>query len=219
MSDAMTVFWMAVDDVHAGREHPIEHYLSLVETAEQEQLAGLLAQMLADVGPAPAAAQRDSDDYATALKAISDVVRTAGPAGLLAGALKSMRHTRGIERDTVLDAIAGEFGITGERGRAKLRRSYHALESGRLLGSNLSHRLLAVVADVFRTDVRDLIDAAVPMRASGGAGARPALAAAMGRPSGSDLPTPLPEAEPDPRLAPDPGEQLVDALFTGGPEA
>ena len=126
-----------------------------------------------------------------------------------------MRHARGIEREQVLDHLATEFDVRSERGRQTLRRRYHALESGSLLGSNLSHRLLKAIATVFKVDARDLIDAAASTRPL----ARASIASAMGRGSSTHADARDHAGEGDRQLPPDADAQLVDRLFCGGPDA
>lgn len=139
-------FWQAIDDVHAGAVKPIESYLRLVPTHERDELARMLARMLADVlvarGPAPTPSAQESEGYVRALAVIDDVLATASPAGMLPQALKTMRDARGIERDDIIDRLAADFEITGAPGRKALERYYHRLETGGLLGTKLASRLM-----------------------------------------------------------------------------
>jgi hypothetical protein len=205
-------FWQAVDDMNAGTAKPIEIYLKLVPKAEQDELARMLADVLVARGPAPTPSAAESEGYARTLAIIDDVLGTASPSGILPASLKTMRNARGIERDHVVDHLAAEFEITGEAGRNTLVRFYHRLESGKLLGSKLSNRLMEALAAIFKIDVRDLIAGAEPTGST-----QLSALPGMGRPSGSAAPRGRAERTAD--LLPDPEVERVERLFTGGPDA
>jgi len=206
-------FWQAVDDMHAGAAKPIESYLRLVPRHERDELARMLADVLLARGAAPMPSTEENEAYTRALAVIDDVLGTAGPAGMLPKALKTMRDARGIEPDQIVEKLAADFDITGTAGRKALERNYHRLETGRLLGTKIATRLLESLAQIFDIDVRDLVAGAQPT------GKAPTLTAApaMGRGSGSTGPSGRPERVPD--LLPDPEVERIERLFHGGPDA
>ena len=146
-------FWQAVDDMQAGASKPIESYLSLAPSHERDDLARMLADVLAARGPAPTPSTQEQEGYARTLAIIDEVLGTATPAGILPRALKTLRDARGIEREQVVDALAADFEITGVAGRKALQRNYHQLETGKLLGSKLKRSLLESLAKIFEIDV------------------------------------------------------------------
>jgi hypothetical protein len=203
-------FWRAIDDLDAGEAEPLNHYLELVPTAERDELAELLAAVLAARGPVGGPTPAESESYARALAVIQMASEAMGPSGTLPDLLVRIRHSRGIERDTVIDALAERFQV-GTAGRRALRRLYHQLESGQLLGSRLSRRLLAALGEVFQIDERDL-DAASRSPERPGAAA-PTLTLARG--SGGARSRTRREA-PAEAAAVTAEEELVRKLFTGG---
>ncbi|MEA2222769.1 MAG: hypothetical protein QOH83_1145, partial [Solirubrobacteraceae bacterium] len=121
---------------------------------------------------------------------------------------------RGVERDALLDALAAEYDL-GPTGRDALRRYYHELESGALIGPNVAHRLLRSIARHLDCDGEDFVAAARAVRR------RPPLrpVPAMGR-SARDLGQRRGPAPGTRRTGQhDPDVELVERLFTGGPDA
>jgi hypothetical protein len=208
------VFWRAVDDLNAGRVEPVERYLELVAADQRDELAEMLASVLVTRGPAVGAVDTASEGYARALAAIDEVAASSGATGLLPGALRTMRHARGIERDAVVGALADEHGIAGADGRKALERYYHRLESGQLLGSRIARRLLVSLARIFDAEPEDFIAGARPAESAAGPW-RPAVPA-MGR--GGGEPARARGRQPD-LVGRDPEVDLVERLFTGGPDA
>ncbi|HEX8647403.1 MAG TPA: hypothetical protein VF715_10925 [Thermoleophilaceae bacterium] len=216
MSSALEqVFWRAVDDLNAGRVEPVERYLELVASDQRDELAEMLATVLATRGPAVGAVDTASEGYARALAAIDEVAASSGATGMLPGALRTMRHARGIEREAVVAALAEEHGIAGPDGRKALERYYHRLESGQLLGTRIARRLLVSLARIFDAEPEDLIAGARPA----GPGVRPwgPAAPAMGR-GGADERVRPRGSRPD-VVGRDPEVELVERLFTGGSDA
>ena len=203
-------FWLALDDLKAGAENPIETYLDLVPREQRDELGEMLADVLAARGPSPASSATESEGYKRALAVVDEILGSRGAAGILPGTLKAMRHARGIEPDEVVEQLAADFEVQGEDGRRTLARNYHRLETGKLLGSNLSRRLLTSLAAVFGVDPDEVLAAARP------AAKGPTLKSvpAMGR-SGAG---PVPPQSPSAKL-PDPEVELVERLFHGGPDA
>jgi hypothetical protein len=204
-------FWQALEDLKGGSAQPIESYLGLVPEGQRDELARMLADLLAARGPAPAQGA-ESEGYRRAVAVVDEVLGARGSAGILPGTLKAMRNARGIEPDAVVEQLAGDFGVDGEEGRRALARNYHRLETGKLLGSKLSRRLLGSLAAVFDVDPAEVLAAARP------AATGPALKSvpAMGRSGGSGATSTPPPAEARP---PDPEVELVERLFHGGPDA
>lgn len=205
-------FWQAVDDMHSGEAKPIESYLKLVPSAEQDELARMLADVLSARGPAPTASATASDGYVRALAIIDEVLVTPSPAGMLPAALKTMRDARGIEREQVINALANDFGIKGPDGRRELERQYHYLESGRQLGTKLKRSLMESLARIFEIDVRDLLAGARPT----GEAPRLTSVPAMGRGSGGGVGSARAAKADD--VLPDSEVELVRRLFHGGPD-
>lgn len=209
------VFWCAVDDLNAGRIEPVEHYLELVPSHERDELALMLATVLAARGSATCPADINSEGYARALSAIDEVIASAGPTGVLPGALRTMRHARGIDRDQVIAALAKDFDISGAEGRKTLERFYHYLETGKLLGSQLTRRLLTSVAKILDADPEDLIAGSEPS----GPATRLSAVPAMGRGAGPHDRPGIPGDRRPELVGPDPEVELVERLFTGGRDA
>jgi transcriptional regulator with XRE-family HTH domain len=219
MSDAFELAFMAaIDDLNAGRlaDDP-GHYLATVPTARHEEFTRRLSALMAARGPsAHDAVSREA--YDAALAAVATVKASAGQAGILPGALSQLRKARGIERETLVEQLAVEYEL-GSAGREALRRYYHRLESGQLVGSKLSHRLLRSIAAKLDASSEDFISAArATVRASTGPSMR--AVPAMGRSSGLEEPATsagagrgrtVPGREPD--------VELVEQLFCGGPDS
>jgi len=213
-------FLAAIDDLNAGRlnDDPA-HYLRTVPAARHEEFTRRLTALMAARGPADHD-EITSEAYDAALSAVAMMTSGAGSAGILPGALRQLRKARGIERDTVIDALAAEYGI-GPTGRDALRRYYHQLESGALIGPNIAHRLLRSLARYLDSDGEDFIAAAgAVVRGPVRQRSRLRPAPALGRTAG----------ESEQRRAalvagsrqidrPDPDAELVERLFTGGPDA
>ncbi len=206
------VFWQALDDLREGYEKPIESYLQLVPREQRDELGRMLADVLLARGPAPVPSAPESEGYRRAVAVVDEVLGERGAAGILPGTLKAMRNARGIEPDAVVEQLAADLDVQGEEGRKALARNYHRLETGRLLGSKLSRRLLAALASAFDVDAAEVAAAARP------AAQGPALksAPAMGRSGGTRAPAP---SRPSPAKPPDPEVELVERLFHGGPDA
>jgi hypothetical protein len=212
-------FLAAIDDLNAGRLHDDPaHYLRMVPAARHDEFTRWLTALMAARGPA------DHDEitaeaYDAALSAVAEAFSPgAGSAGILPGALRRLRKARGIERDVLIDALAAEYEL-GPTGRDALRRSYHQLESGALAGPSIAHRLLRSLARHLDADAEDFIAAA---RAVVGGPARLRPAPAMGRSAGGSRQQ---RREPPPVAGsrridrPDADVELVERLFTGGPDA
>ena len=205
------VFWQALDDLKEGSEKPIESYLQLVPRGQRDELGRMLADVLLARGPAPAPSAPESEGYKRALAVVDEILGERGAAGILPGTLKAMRNARGIEPDAVVEQLAADFDVQGEDGRKALVRSYHRLETGKLLGSKLSRRLLGSLAAVFDVDAAEVAAAAKPAVKGPSLRSAPAL----GRSSNARAPSPSrPAAGP-----PDPEVELVERLFNGGPDA
>jgi hypothetical protein len=204
-------FWQAVDDLKEGEVKPIEDYLGLVPREQRDELGQMLADLFLARGPAPGAKGGQGSGYERAVAIVDEVLGSRGTAGILPGTLKAMRNARGIEADAVVDRLAADFGVAGEGGRRALARNYHRLETGNLLGSKLSRRLLASLAAIFGVDAADVVAAARPAARGPALGSAPA----MGRGSGDRAPS---SAQPPPG-PPDPEVELVERLFDGGPDA
>lgn len=218
MSDAFDqAFMAALDDMNAGRLHDDPgHYLRTVPAARHEEFTRRLSALMAARGPG-VHDRVSSEAYEAALSAVAAVTASAGPAGILPGALRQLRKARGIEREAIVDDLAAEYDIGG-RGRDTLRRFYHQLESGQLVGPKISHRLLRSIAAKLDADGDDFISAA---RASVRQAASPRLNAipAMGRGAGESAGGQT-AAQRDERVARrDPDVELVERLFCGGPDA
>lgn len=218
MTDAFEqAFLAAVDDLNAGRLHEDPgYYLRTVPTARHQEFTRRLSALM--VGRGPTMHDHVSEAaFEAALSAVAAVKASAGTAGLLPGALRQLRKARGIERETLLDELAAEYEI-GPGGRDALRRYYHQLESGQLVGARISHRLLRSIASKLNADGDDFISAT---RATIRGAASPKLRAvpAMGRPAGESVRSgsPLRERRTIPQHNPD--AELVERLFCGGPDA
>lgn len=220
MSDAFEqAFLAALDDLNAGRLHDDPgHYLHTVPAAHHEDFARSLTALMAARGPA-APDEISSEAYDAALSAVAAVKASAGSAGILPGALRQLRKARGIERDAVIDTLAAEYKI-GPGGRDALRRYYHQLESGQLIGPKIAHRLLRSMAKALDADGDDFIAAARAV-VRGAAGRRPGLrtAPAMGRSTGESSRPPGRRPRERQIEGPDADIELVERLFTGGPDA
>jgi hypothetical protein len=223
MSDPFDqAFLAAIDDLNAGCLHDDpEHYLRTVPAARHGEFTRRLTALLVARGPA------DHDEvtsaaYDAALSAVAAVTSGRDSAGILPDALRRLRKARGIERDALIDALAAEYDL-GPTGRDALRRHYHELESGALNGPNIAHRLLRSLARHLDADGEDFIAAA---RAVVRGSMRPRSplhpAPAMGRSAGGVAQRRAPAGTARGRRQidrPDPDVELVERLFTGGPDA
>jgi hypothetical protein len=210
-------FLAAIDDLNAGRLHADPaHYLRRVPAVRHDEFTRRLTALMAARGPAEheevTAEARDA-----ALAAVAAVTPGAATEGILPGALRRVRKAHGIERDTLIDALAAEYEL-GPAGRDALRRSYHRLESGALAGPRIAHRLLRSLARHLGADGEDFIAAARAV-VGGPAGGRPAPA--MGRSASGSEPRRdhAAAARSRPAGGRDPDVELVERLFTGGPDA
>lgn len=217
MSDAFErAFLAAIDDLNSGRLHEPHHYLRTVPVARHEEFAHCLTALMAARGPVEAD-EPTSEAFEAAFSAVAAVKASAGQSGILPGALRQMRKARGIKRDQLIDALAAEYEL-GPGGREALRRFYHQLESGQLVGPNIAHRMLRSLARFFEADDEDFIAAVRPVHSPGGGRAPLRLAPAMGRGAGEDEWRALSSPEQRP-VSLDPHVELVQRLFTGGPDA
>jgi hypothetical protein len=211
-------FLAAVDDLNAGRLHDDpRHYLRAVPAARHGEFTRRLSALMAARGPA-GHDEITAADYDAVLSAVAAIEPGAAAAGILPGALRRLRKARGVERDTLIEALAAEYEL-GPTGREALRRHYHQLESGALIGPNIAHRLLRSLARQLDADGDDFIEAA---RAAVGGPLRSLQrpAPAMGRSAGSEQRRgATPAARQRPAGGPDPDVELVERLFTGGPYA
>jgi hypothetical protein len=214
MSNFHHAYLRAVDDLNAGRIEPVETYLELVPADEQDELAAMIADLLVARGPAAGTVDPASETYAAALTVIDEVIGSAGPSGVLPGALRTIRHARRIDPEEVIGALAEEYDITGTEGRQALGRFYHQLETGLLIGPNIAHRLLRSLSEYFRVEFADVLASVRPTDGP----APPAAVLGMGRPAGSDA-SPRGHARQENAIGPDPEVKLVEKLFTGGPDA
>lgn len=218
MSDAFEqAFMAAVDDLNAGRLHDDPgHYLRTVPGVRQEEFTRRLTALMAARAPG-SHDEVSSEAYDAAVSAVAAVKASAGSAGILPGALRQLRKARGIERERIIDALAAEHEI-GTHGRDALRRYYHHLESGQLVGPKISHRLLRSIAAKLDADGDDLIAAA---RAVVRGGAAPGLRAvpAMGRSAGEAGDVRTAPQRDRPVSQRDSDLELVERLFCGGPDA
>jgi hypothetical protein len=203
-------FLAAIDDLNAGCLHDDPtHYLRAVPAARHAEFSRRLTALMVARGPA----DHDEEAYDTALSAVA----ASTSAGILPDALRELRKLRGVERDALIDALAAEYGL-GRAGRDALRRFYHELESGALAGPSIAHRLLRSLARHLEADGDDFIAAARAVVRRG-----PALRAApvMGRSAGhpGQRQAPAPAAGTRRAGGPHPDVELVERLFTGGPDA
>jgi hypothetical protein len=211
MTDAFDqAFLAAIDDLNAGCLHDDPaHYLRAVPAARHAEFSRRLTALMIARGPA----DHDEEHYDAALSAVA----ASTSAGILPDALRELRKLRGVERDALIDALAGEYGL-GRAGRDALRRAYHELESGALAGPSIAHRLLRSLARHLDADADDFIAAARAVVRRG-----PALRAApvMGRSAGAARPRHAPSPAAGTRRAghSHPDVELVERLFTGGPGA
>jgi hypothetical protein len=206
-------YLLALDDHNQGAVKDIGEYLRLVPADEQAELATLIAATLTPRSPAGASADALAEGYERAMSVIGAIEASAGPTGVLPGALESMSRARGIEPDHIVAELAAEFDITSDDGLATLRRYYHRMRSGQLLGSRIAHRLLAALARIFDAEPEDFIAAVRPI------GTAPLLSAApaMPRPAGDTRSTAI-RAEAEPQVS-HPDDEFVKRLFCGGPDA
>lgn len=207
-------YFLALDDHNQGVQKNVDEYLRLVSADVQGELASLIAATLTPRTPTGSSAADFAEGYERALLAIEAVESSAGPAGILPGALESMSRARGIEPEQIIAALAHEFDIDSSEGHRALRRYYHRLRSGRLIGSRIAHRLLAALARVFDAEPEDFVAAVRPA----GSGPRLNTAPAMPRSAGDSRCAASYSAQAAER-APHPDEELVTRLFCGGPDA
>ena len=206
-------YMLALDDHNSGAAKDIGAYLALVPAEEQAELATLIAATLIPRVPTHVSPAELSEGYERAMATIGAIEDAAGPTGVLPRALDAISRARGIEPEHVVAALADHFRITSAEGTAAIRRYYHRVRTGQLLGSRITHRLLTALATVFDADPEDFIAAARPV----GGGPQLRAAPAMPRPAGDPrIDSKATSAKVD---APHPDEALVKTLFCGGPDA
>jgi hypothetical protein len=214
-------FLAAIDDLNAGRLHDDpDHYLRAVPAARHAEFTRRLTALMVARGPG-GDDEISPEAHAAALAAVAAVTSGSAAAGFLPDALRRLRKLRGIERDTLIDALAAEYDL-GPAGRDALRRSYHELESGALAGPRIAHRLLRSLARHLGCDGEDFIAAArAVVRGAAHPWSPPGPAPALGRSAGDAERRRDPARATEPRQAgdPDPDVELVERLFTGGPGA
>jgi hypothetical protein len=214
-------FLAAIDDLNAGRLHDDpEHYLRTVPAARHAEFTRRLTALMVARGPADSD-EVTSEAYDAALAAVARIASGGASTGVLPDALRRLRKVRGVERDVLFDALAAEYDL-GPTGRDALRRYYHELESGALVGPNIAHRLLRSLARHLDADGEDFIAAArAAVRGSGRRrsplGAAPAMARGAGDPEQRGGPAPVGASRQIGHR--DPDVALVERLFTGGPDA
>jgi hypothetical protein len=209
-------FARALDDLAHDRLADPDEYLTMVPAARRDEFVDRLTAAMA--GRAPSTAVPAAEAHERALAAVAAARGASGPSGILPEALIALRRARGVERDDVLDHLASELEI-GAGGRPALRRYYHQLETGTLLGSRVSHRVLASLARRLGARVEDFVAAIQP---TGGGG--PALGGALARGAGDARPGgsatgPAGRSAPAHDARPDPDAERVAQLFCGGPDA
>ncbi len=215
MSDTFEqAFTIALDDLNNDRLGDPKEYLAMVPRARHGEFIDLLTAAMGERGPIAGADELSVEGLRRAQAAVATVQASSGPCGVLPGALITLRRARGVDRDEVLDHVAKEFGI-GEGGRPALRRFYHRLETGTLLGSKVSHRLLRSVAARLGASEEDFIAAVQPT----GGPARPVGAPAIGRSAGGGRLHDAGQVSDARLIGPDPDVELVERLFCGGPDA
>lgn len=208
-------FARALDDLAHDRLADPDEYLTMVPAARRDEFVDRLTAVMADRPPSTAVAAGEAHERA--LAAVATARGASGPSGILPEALIALRRARGVERDDVLDHLATELEI-GAGGRPALRRYYHQLETGTLLGSRVSHRVLASLARRLGARVEDFVAAIQPT----GGPARGALGGALARGAGDARPGAAAGRAgraPSREVSPDPDAERVAQLFCGGPDA
>jgi hypothetical protein len=206
MAEVEAVLAEALADMKAGRSRTMPDYLGLVPNSERAELAELLSIFFMREAAAAGPERVDPERYERAL-GVLDRLNAAGPIGNLPAALAELRRTRRLRRDDIVSAIAERFGVKGD-GRERLRRSYHELETGQLMGRGVSFRLLKALGDILHVDAEDLVAAASRATSVSTSPAR-----AFGRGLGEVEPVRGAREENPPR---DATERLIDGLFRGG---
>jgi hypothetical protein len=215
MSDGFEqAFTIALDDLNNDQLGAPEDYLTMVPRARHNEFVDRLTAAIGERGPVSGDDLLATQGYRRALAAVAQVRASSGSSGVLPGALVALRRARGIDRDDVLDHVAAEFGIS-QTARPALRRFYHRLETGGLLGSNVSHRLLRTIAACLGADGDDFIASIQPI----GRPRRLTGTPAIGRPAGGGRPVAGARAGPVRPVPPDLDIELVERLFCGGPDA
>ena len=199
MSGFEQAFARALDDLAHDRLADPDEYLTMVPADRRDEFVDRLTAAMAGRVPSPAGVSPD-EAHERALAAVAATRAAGGPSGILPEALIALRRARGVERDDVLDHLAAELEI-GPGGRPALRRYYHQLETGTLLGSRVSHRVLASLARRLGARLEDFVAAIQPTGTAGG-----------GAPAGRSEPRRAADA-------PDPDAERVARLFCGGPDA
>jgi hypothetical protein len=209
-------FARALDDLAHDRLADPDEYLTMVPAARRDEFVDRLTAVMAERPPSTAVPAQEAHERA--LTAVAAARGASGPSGILPEALIALRRARGVERDDVLDHLAAELEI-GPGGRPALRRYYHQLETGTLLGSRVSHRVLGSLARRLGARVEDFVAAIQP---TGGGPGRAGFGGALARGAGDARPgdgargqTPLQNCG----VPPDPDAERVAQLFCGGPDA
>jgi hypothetical protein len=209
-------YLLALDDHNQGIARDPDEYLRLVPADERAELLSLITSTLVAREPFAATGDELAEGYRHAMAAIDAVEAQAGITGILPGVIETMGRARGIEFDQVVARLADELDIDSDEGRFALRRQFHRLRTGQLLGSRIARRVLAAIARAYDADPADFFAAARPVASAPHLSVAPAMprAAASERVS-----PPLREsvAAADGEAHPD--VELVNRLFCGGPDA
>jgi hypothetical protein len=214
MSGFEQAFARALDDLAHDRLADPDEYLTMVPADRRDEFVDRLTAAMADRAPSTAVSPEEAHERA--LAAVAAARSAGGPSGILPEALIALRRARGVERDDVLDHLATELEI-GPGGRPALRRYYHQLETGTLLGSRVSHRVLGSLARRLGARLEDFVAAIQPTgRAHGVPSGALARGAGDVRTGGSA--DRAGRAAPG-QAVPDPDAERVAQLFCGGPDA
>lgn len=208
-------YMLALDDHNQGVVRNLDEYLRLVPADERGELLSLISATLSPRHPAVETDEDLAEGYSRAMAAIDAVDEQAGITGILPGTIEAMSRARGIEPDHVVASLADEFDIESDDGKLALRRQFHRLRTGQLLGSRIAHRVLAAIARVFDAEPGDFIAAARPVAS----GPRLAAAPAMPRAAASDRIAPPVRGDDASTRETHPEVELVNRLFYGGPDA
>ena len=209
MSDVERLLREFQRDFEAGGDTRPSDVLARVEGADRRELEALIDAYLAR------APRRPFDREAFATSPARDLVddlagALEAEAGTWKAVLPRLRDAAQLRRSELVHRLADGLGVAGRE--EKVARYYHEMEQGRLDPAGVSHRVLAVLAELVGTTAERLREAGSGLRVADEPPAAMTFARAA-RPAEEHREL-LEGAPPSPGPGEEPDE--VDRLFTGG---
>jgi hypothetical protein len=212
MADVEKLLSEYIAEHRAGGEADPLAYLARVEGTDRAELTELIdAYLVRSPG-------REWDPAAfkgSAAEKVADGITRSleGASGWWPMVLPRLRDRARLTRRQLVERLSAALGVAG--GEEKVADYYHAMEQGTLASGGVSRRVLGALAELYGGSAETLRELGAPL----GEGRGPAGAPALARTARPDPGYALEDRE-QPRtqpVAPAPGRDEIDELFTGGP--